>query len=389
MIAQRILAVLVVFVAGITQVNAQSLALASDGALGWSPVVGAPFALPARAQALHVLLAGDTYDKQIGLGVREDLARMTAALQRTAPDGVRINFTVIHGAMANRQNILNTIAGIQAARTDAILFYWSGHGAYNDAGHFLVLPSGEALYRTEVINAIQSKQPRLAVVITDSCHDWSNATISLPHTTRYRPTDTGTVSSTSALFTELFLKPTGLLDINGASAGESAVIGNNGSLFTFVLCRNLELHATERLPWREFLALVDPNVREGFALINPNGVHSEQAEKVYDRQSVKIWSLPWDERGLRLGLSVAENWGDGVRVVQVWPRYPASSLRNGQGPVAYALQPYDVILAVNGQYIRSTREFTSAVTTSPQIMQLSVRDIRTGYIRQFEATLRY
>jgi hypothetical protein len=314
---------------------------------------------------------------------------MTALLQLNAPDGVRIKFTVIHGAMVTRENIMNAIAGFSAARSDTIFFYWSGHGAYNDAGHFLILPNGEALYRTDVISAIQAKQPHLAVVITDSCNDWSNASTPQSFTAYYQPPTKETPNDTSLLFSELFLKPQGLVDINGASAGEAAVIGDNGSLFTFVLCRVLETYAAQRMSWCDFLRIVRSNVHEGFKLVHPDGVHNERTQRYYDRQTVKIWSLPWDKRGLRLGLTTQENWGDGVRVVQAWPGYPASRLRDGTSIGIYALQPNDIVLTVNGQNIRSGRDFTSAVITSPQNMQMAVRDGRTGYIRQFEATLRY
>jgi hypothetical protein len=385
----RCLLAVSIFAVGLTQASAQVLMLPGGSGLGWTPLVGPQSSATVQPQTLHVVLAGDTYNAKFGAGVREDLARLTATLQRSTPDGVRLNFTVIHGAMARRQSILAAISGIRPATDDAILFYWSGHGAYDDTGHFLILPGLETLHRTEVIAAIQAKKPRLAVVVTDCCHEWLNSTLIASHVARYQPEEPTAAKDNSRLFSELLLKARGLVDINGASPGEAAIIGSGGSLFTFVLCGELESHASEPLTWRDFVSLVDSDLRDRFQRVYPNGKSNERTQRVYDRQSVKVWSLPSDSRGYRLGLSVEDNWGDGVRVVQAWPGYPASMLRDIQSGALHSLRPNDVVLAVNRQNVRSSRDFTSAVTTSPQTLQLSVREARTGAVRQFEVTLRY
>jgi hypothetical protein len=100
--SRALVVALIVLVCGGTQVLAQAVALRSDSF--WRSATQ-----PARSQTLHVLLAAATNDQKFGAGVREDLARLTTALQRSAPDGVRINFEVIHGAMANYEDTWDAI----------------------------------------------------------------------------------------------------------------------------------------------------------------------------------------------------------------------------------------------------------------------------------------
>lgn len=387
--ASRILLSLFTGLVGFVQAAAQPVYLASNNPPGWSPLSSPNSAIAVPSPTVHVLLVGDTHDPTIGAGVREDLARFTATLQRLTPDGVRVNFMTVQGTMATQQNILAAIAGLNVGKNDTVVFYWSGHGAYDDAGHFLILPKVEPMYRTQIINAMEAKQPRLTIVITDSCHEWVSSHLVAKRTANYAPSETSLVKDNFRLFTELLLKPYGLIDVNGAAPGEMAVMCDTGSLFTFVLCNQLQERSADQLSWRDLLALVNSDVREVSSRAYRNGKQNASQSRVYDHQSVRIWALPWDERGYRFGLTVGENWGDGVYVAQVFAGYPANNLRDMQTMVLYSLQPGDIIVAVNSQNIRNVRDFMSAVANSPQTMQLAVRDARSGRIHQFQSTLRY
>lgn len=368
--------------------NGQSIVRISSGP-SWSSVSAAPSKQPHQPSTLNVLLVGDTTDDKIGTGVQADLARMSALFQSSIPNGVQLQISTLHGSTATKSRILSAISASRTTERDTYVFYWSGHGAYDDHGHYLNLPDRKIAYRTEILRAIERLHPRLTVMMTDSCNNWHTA-VRLPvRHTAYHPGSATNTAAKNSLFAELFLKPRGTVDINSASNGQVALISDNGSLFTFLFCSNLDQHALQNLSWRSFSELVDADLSDGFDYIMSRKVLDGSQKKSYDCQAVKVWSLPTDDRGLRLGAAVSENWGDGVQVMQVWAGYPATRLRGRQRPGTFALQPHDVILAINGQNIHSTRDFKSAVTGSPQSMTLTFRQRGTGLVRTLESTLRY
>lgn len=61
-------------------------------------------------------------------------------------------------------------------------------------------------------------------------------------------------------------------------------------------------------------------------------------------------------------------WESGVRVLTVWPGYPAWG----------RLDPGDIITRVNGIRTRNIDEFRYAMSMSGGVINLRVRDIRTG-----------
>ena len=85
---------------------------------------------------------------------------------RSTWDGPDVRFDL--GDMGNK--LLTAIDNCPAGPDDTIVFFYSGHGAHDARGHYLLMPDQKTtLSRQTVIESIQRKNPRLAVVITDSC----------------------------------------------------------------------------------------------------------------------------------------------------------------------------------------------------------------------------
>jgi hypothetical protein len=63
-------------------------------------------------------------------------------------------------------------------------------------------------------------------------------------------------------------------------------------------------------------------------------------------------------------------WETGVRVVNVWPGYPAYG----------RLDPGDIVTRINGYRTRSLQDFRYAMSLAGGVVNLRVRDVRTGQI---------
>lgn len=129
---------------------------------------------PARLQEcanLRVLIAVDT-DDQGGITWGRDGMNMKALLESAlAKQGLieHVDITIMTGLQVTPDNILGYYRRLKASKDDALLFYYSGHGAYHlNKGHFLALTHGK-LYRNDLLAAMNTDHPRLRVVLTDCC----------------------------------------------------------------------------------------------------------------------------------------------------------------------------------------------------------------------------
>ncbi len=197
-------------------------------------------ARPVSAQKMFVLIAGDTQDPVIGANDEMDLNRIRMAFGAHVPDSQLVFYSSFadgsawSGPAVDRAPnvggaILEAIARCPARRDDTIVFYWSGHGAYDSGGHYLVMPDRTPLYRKDVLAAIDRKSPRLAVLISDACNTHLDSRrLALPMAPALAPPP-----QISPLFDELFMKHRGVVDMNASSEEEVAIaLDECGGLFT-------------------------------------------------------------------------------------------------------------------------------------------------------------
>jgi hypothetical protein len=355
------------------------------------PLPAFQVAVPQPESRIHVLLVGDTNDPKIGHSAGVDLDNLAGLFRELVPDP-RLQMRILRGDDVNKANILRTISAFHPAADDAFVFIWTGHGAYNSVGHYFCLPGGDGLYRSDVVTAVRLLGSRLAVVLSGSCNEVSQASIQRvyrPYVCVY-PVIQDEPRRISPIAEELFLKPRGLVDINGASEGELA-FGNSqlGCSFIYPLRNYLRENSGQRISWQTLVSEITPRVQSLWEETYPKGYVHEETRKTYTTQTPRVWALPDDGRGVRFGVGATNNDGDGVRVVEVWSDYPGTRLVSVSTGERCVLEPNDVILTINGQTVRCIHEFDRAVKASPQQMVLAVRNWRDGRVGLLAAMLRY
>lgn len=292
----------------------------------------------ADARHVHVVLVGDTEAADVGESVQNDLRSMRNALSDGLPAGRRTIEEVV-GSDARPATILARVHALPAGPGDAVVVYYAGHGAWADAGPYL-RPGGQVLPRAELVAAMQSKGPRLAVLLTDACGTYVGET----YLYRARVPD-------PSVFRDLFVRARGLVDVNAASRGQVAV-GDRalGGYFTQALVGLLE--GTPRgeldgdrdgvVSWREAVAHVTAATSAVFSRGQPRGLAVEG--KVLRGQTPVILSnlpppsprVPPASR--RLGTRTTDAGGGGARVLGVDPDSPAAWIGLGEGDVVMGVR---------------------------------------------------
>lgn len=348
--------------------------------------------VPQPESRIHVLFVGDTNDPKIGHSTGVDLDNLANLFRELVPITWRLQMQTLRGDDVNKANILRTINAFRPAADDAFVFIWTGHGGYNNVGHYFYMPDGDGLYRADVVTAMRLLGPRLAVVLSGSCNEESHTAVERvcrPHVAGY-PSVNDKPQRISPIAEELFLKPRGLVDINGASEGQLGFAHyERGCSFLYPLANYLRENSERKVSWQALVNDVNPRVQGFLNEFYPKGYLHEANNKLYTEQKLRVWALPDDNRGPRFGVGVINNDGNGVRVVEVRSDSPGTRvvcLKTGQ---RYVLEPNDMILTINGQQVRCIHEYARAVEASPQQMLLTMRDCRTGKVDVLLATLLY
>ncbi len=239
----------------------------------WATLSPTATAQGAEAARLHVLLVIDSQGKNAGpLGIMTDGVNLQRAFQEFFRDqGLtrRATLTVLSGARATPQSVLTYYRNLKTGPSDAVVFFYSGHGATDRRrGHMLTLRWG-TLLRQDLRRAMTRQRPRLAVILTDCCADLTGlrrsvaeeelARTEMPLLPERAPTRGG-----GTVARQLFLQHRGLVDINAAQTGKSASgTAQRGGFFTSslitLLSQPLEAIDVNRdrfVEWREFFPAV-------------------------------------------------------------------------------------------------------------------------------------
>jgi len=177
-----------------------------------------------------------------------------------------------------KQDILEAIRHLRITPTTTFVFYYAGHGQLMpDGRHQLILDSTEpdcVLDRSELLDAIAKKKPRLAIVITDCCSEVAT-----------KPPKRGKFVFDKALFHDLFLQPTGLVDLTSAEfhrdkstnqyAGMTAWTDASGPVFTNALLdllndpqtRQRLLEKGEPATWKSFMTPLMSQTDERYRIL--------------------------------------------------------------------------------------------------------------------------
>ncbi len=344
------------------------------------------------AKRIHVLITADTSDPRVGDGVRIDLENLENAFEELVSDPQQLDLRTLDGANLTLDNIERKLLSFRFATSDTALFFFSGHGGYDDNGHFFNMANGDRLYRTDVIQAIHGTGVRLVGVVSNSCNTRSvstgaHRTFQLPPARVKHVDGDGEIAP---LLDSLFLKLYGVVDINGACEGETTqASAPRGSTSLRPFCDCLREYRDERIGWEVFVELLRGKILEEQEQRHGEGCPHRNNGELVAKHSAKVWSLPRENRGPRFGVTARDNGGHGARVAAIRDGLPATRCTDLTTERYFGLEPEDLILSVNGQTIHNSAHLVNAVMGSPQKMHFVVRDCRTGQVASMATMLRY
>jgi hypothetical protein len=131
-----------------------------------------------EAAKVRVLLVLDTDD---GMGDTWGLdgENMKALIEHVvSKQGLQGRVIIDHftGDKVSPKTVLDYYKRLDVGPDDALLFYFSGHGAFlKSKGHFLGFKRGP-LFRKDLLAAMDKKKPRLRLVLTDCCANYVDGT---------------------------------------------------------------------------------------------------------------------------------------------------------------------------------------------------------------------
>ena len=403
----------------------------------------------ASAQRIYVLAVGDTSEKSgLSFSTGPDLQYVFDAFYVNVPGGQLVTYNNplidlpngtsarlpnpwegpdVRGDLVDMKNkMLRAIDKCPAGQNDTMVVFYTGHGAYDDNGHFLVMPDGKnRLYRKTILERIARKKPRLAVLITDSCN------LQVPAGMRPGPSAMlATPRRISPLFESLFIRSRGVVDINSSSEGEVSVGAIGGGLLTLSLAYMgnqpdfksypgftrpqrspmdvpsdavipsvdhsmameqffgqltehgmhgnfdpdkppfgiLFAYSQQNLNWEAVGRLLKTKIDTLFKTVAPNGWDTGQGKQT--TQTPRFYSLPKTEGG---------------RSQAVPPRHapPRQQPPQHQPQLRWSRPVYrpevgDRIIEINGQPIRNLADYVRAVKGSPATMTFVLWEARTG-----------
>jgi hypothetical protein len=351
----------------------------------------------ALAQRIHTLIISDTspsaqwgkYEPHVTM----DATMVFSAFANNVPEQQWDFQSLPIGSddQSDPRIVLQALDEIEVAANDTLVVYYTGHGASDDAGHYLQLAAGK-LYRRDLRRAMEAKGARLNVLLTDCCNNRSDGREMFAAAPMAEPPP-----RTSPAFESLFVEPQGWVDVSASAPGESAFFNANfekgedfpGSLFTTELTRFLDEFKSRRVSWEQLVRQVSLGVHVAFKQQYPRGAQAAKGLPVQSIQNVfavDYPGMPGDE-GPRSGLTIRDFDGRGAMITQVRTGFPASEAYDVSQRRYASLLPRQVIVAVNGQSIRSASDFVEATSRSPQIMNLRVLDGEGT--REFLLRLRY
>ncbi|MCA9054118.1 MAG: hypothetical protein KDA75_09795 [Planctomycetaceae bacterium] len=318
------------------------------------------------APTIHLVIVADTLDRSIGDSVQVDVDMVEEVFRGNVPER-QLNIHKLTGNEANVDVWLARIREIKPAAEDALVVYYSGHGAYERQSGHLFAPRGRTVPRAQIVAAIKEQGVRLGVLIGDCCSTLIEVPIPIP----FLPP----VEEVTPLFDELLIKPRGFVDISATRPGETAMGTAGGGVFTVAFHLLCIQHSQERLHWGDLLLKLNQTTRPMYPrqtayAVSPLPEGQQNAPAAGSGPAVKR---------VRLGLQGVDNAHGqrhgGVAVAQVFANMPAQRLRLPGDSRNYHIVPgRDVITHVNGTPVRTNAELVAAVMSSPVRIELTIYD---------------
>jgi hypothetical protein len=243
---------------------------------------------------LYVVIATDDAAPTIGFAMQKNSGMMFDVVKRNVPRDRALIYKV-PAASFTAATALRYIREVPAGAGDAFLFYYSGHGAYDERYKqtYLMMSRDNgraALFVSQIRGSIEAKGVRFVAIVLDCCNNLRPVRGLGPmlpgEPPEYRPPEI------SPAFRRLFFEPTGTVIVESSAPREYAVVlpkvqfvnprtwlfeVHSGSLFTDIFSRTLGSNIfdddKDRPPeWSEVCQNTQREMDDRFPGLCPNGL---------------------------------------------------------------------------------------------------------------------
>ena len=211
--------------------------------------------------------------------------------------------------------ILEQIKNMPINKNDTVVFYYTGHGAYDaNRGLFFTIADPRdpynpqtkqggknvnSLLKNDVLAAIQKHSPRLTVIISDCCSaylvyaDECAGSAGAAH-----------MDPTCPLFKKLFFESSGVIDFTGAQEGKVSYVTNGpyGPWMTNALCQSFDVNHNKTIGWKQLFSNVQQKTVEYSKArysADPNAINAATNENLWRYNGVL--QIPQKPRAFSLG----------------------------------------------------------------------------------------
>ena len=361
-----------------------------------TPPMLSPMTVQAAEPVIHVVIA---VDDRAGFGPNlvTDCKNMERMFRENVPAS-RLKLVKMDMKRITPDNILDTVNRVKLADGDTLVFYYSGHGAFdaNNGGQYFLFKDKngkeEELRRRTLLAALKDKNARLTVLLTDCCNidQQSSGNSKETEETDMEPLAAKLPNKISPVFDALFVKPTGVADIISSKHGEASFVDTTGkkrgSCFTWPFVALLEKHRDNgSMTWSAFVNDLRTDVQNAFLECWPEGYKFSpplNGITVQKTQTVEVYgTLPGNTvynpgqvvGGPRFGVRGANHYdgihGNCVRVTEI--------VQNGPGQRA-GFEIGDLITEINGRPIRNEGDYSKTIDDSPKTMRAKVVNVNDG-----------
>ncbi len=228
-----------------------------------------------EATRVRVLLVihtnGEVPGKECGFAL--DGKAMRRVLQENfKKQGLEDRYTldVLAGDNATASRVLSYYRNLKTQPSEALVFFYSGHGILNANHEHVMTMNDRSLRRTELLTSMARHDPRLLVVLSSSCANVSGEAVKndpaakpADDVTERPPPPAAIREGDGAVLRQLFFQQQGVVDINAARVAEYGwghpELG--GTFFTVALARlmngsvnRLDRNQDNVVEWHEFYA---------------------------------------------------------------------------------------------------------------------------------------
>lgn len=207
------------------------------------------------AQTVHAIIACNTIDSSIGVGMMSDMKNVRNAIQIIVSTlDCEYEEQVFDGPVCTKENVAKYINNMDVQRDDVVIFFYGGHGTHamdntNDPWPQMCMNTNiESLFMpvASVDRLLSAKQPKLRIILTNCCNKEQSGVSVKP---LYAQSTGATMQSdyNSAAFKKLFLESKGKVMMTSSKLGQYSWCGMNGGLFTNYLLDVLDAVGKNKL----------------------------------------------------------------------------------------------------------------------------------------------